>query len=386
MCVMFIFDLMLVLLAIYLPEVQADCMGGDSIKVRLHANAVPVVDILQSVTLPEECSLLVDPQVQGQLSLDLQTMPWFDAITMVGLLQHLSIDRWHNVVLVREEKNKARKPPLVRRKVELKHASAEQVMAKVSQYLKAWSFKQGRVFPTKNGRNLIVYEQVEHMQALVDLIESLDVKPTHIQLTGKLMYIEDELIHALGLNWGNVMGWHIALPGLHAHGLTLRQLRPEALLVFERSEKVTVVARPILVTLSGIKASIESGEQIPYQEKVSESGLGIRFKKAVLKLTIKPTELADGRIHLEIELNQDQVSPRMVQGVPSIQTQHLQTELTAKSGETVMLGGVYRLSKGETYKGLPRGNVWQWLLRLLGEHGDSQKQEQLLMILTPKII
>ena len=323
MIVALIFDLVIWLLGVFMGDAWGDCLGSQAIKVNVRAEKAPIRQVLGAIARPGECSLALDAKVQGDISLQLEQLPWFEAISIAALQEHLSVTRLQHVLLVGAEKNTPRKTPMTRRQVPLNHVSADVMAGILKTQAKGWLSKEGRLLPEPRENAMIVHEHIDRVQLIVDLIHSLDTKKQHVRLAAKLLFVEDELMSALGVNWGESKGWHIALPGISKQGMGLLHFRPESLLLFEHSGRVSVVAKPLLMTTSGVEASIESGEQMPYQERSAQGNISVRFKKAVLRLTITPEVLTDHRLHLSLSLNQDQVSPRMIQGVPAIQTQHL---------------------------------------------------------------
>ena len=211
----------------------------------------------------------------------------------------------------------------------------------------------GKLVATGKGDGVLIYEHLDRVQSIIDTIKLCDIQVPRVRIQAKLLYIEDELLSSIGVDWGLSQGWRIALPGIDRDGGGLLHLSPQKLLLFERSERVRVIAEPVITSMSGFESSIESGEQIPYPQKSEHGQLSVTFKKAVLKLKVLPEVMRDNRVKMDVTVNQDQVNPRMVQGVPSIQTQKLHTVITVPLNKAVVLGGVYRESKSEAYKGVP---------------------------------
>ncbi len=76
-------------------------------------------------------------------------------------------------------------------------------------------------------------------------------------------------------------------------GIALAKLGNNVLLDLELSAlesegRAEIIASPRLMTINQQSATIESGEDIPYQEATSSGATAVAFKKAVLSLKVTP--------------------------------------------------------------------------------------------------
>jgi type IV pilus assembly protein PilQ len=158
------------------------------------------------------------------------------------------------------------------------------------------------------------------------------------------------------------------------------------LAALEQQGRAELISSPSLFTASQQEASIEAGEEVPYQEVSEGGGTAIAFKKAVLGLKVTPQILPDGRILLALKINQDRPAARMVQGVPAISTRQIVTNVQIKHGETVVLGGIYEMDKEDQREGLPvLGNI-PVIGLLFTQHNKRDRKRELLIFVTPKIM
>jgi len=75
----------------------------------------------------------------------------------------------------------------------------------------------------------------------------------------------------------------------------------------ENSGLAEVVSQPKVITGDKQQATIESGQEIPYQV-VTQDGVSIQFREAVLKLDVTPQITPDNRVIMDLIINQDSVS------------------------------------------------------------------------------
>ncbi|MFN3163005.1 MAG: secretin N-terminal domain-containing protein [Pseudohongiellaceae bacterium] len=111
----------------------------------------------------------------------------------------------------------------------------------------------------------------------------------------------------------------------------------------ESSGNGEVIARPKVTTQDKVTAEIRSGVRIPYQSQAggTAGGSTTEFEDAVLSLQVTPQITPDGRINMELQIQQDSVAAGSGT-VPAINTNEVTTSALVNDGETIVLGGVFR--------------------------------------------
>jgi type IV pilus assembly protein PilQ len=151
-----------------------------------------------------------------------------------------------------------------------------------------------------------------------------------------------------------------------------------------------VVSSPRLITANQKAARIEQGTEIPYQEAASSGATTISFKKAVLSLTVTPLITPDNRIILDLVVTKDSVGQVVVTSggvnVPSIDTRTLTTRVMVGDGQTVVLGGILETDRRESEKKVPYLGDIPILGHLFKTTTKTNKKNELLIFVTPKIL
>ncbi len=148
-----------------------------------------------------------------------------------------------------------------------------------------------------------------------------------------------------------------------------------------------IVSQPKVITGDKQQASIESGQEIPYQEASSSGATSVSFKEAVLKLDVTPQITPDNRIIMDLKINQDSVSDIDAgSGVPIIDVTQLQTQVLVGNGQTVVLGGIYQNQEvvGETK--VPFLGDIPYLGRAFKQNIRTNSKTELLIFITPRIL
>jgi type IV pilus assembly protein PilQ len=165
-------------------------------------------------------------------------------------------------------------------------------------------------------------------------------------------------------------------------GSYLLQLELSALQVEGRGE---VIASPQVITANQKEATIESGTEIPYQEATSSGATNVSFKKAVLSLKVTPHITPDDRVIMDLTVNRDSVG-QVFAGVPSIDTNEVNTQVLVENGETVVLGGIFESENRSDKDLVPFFGDIPYLGNLFKRTGTSSSKQELLIFVTPKIL
>jgi type IV pilus assembly protein PilQ len=158
-----------------------------------------------------------------------------------------------------------------------------------------------------------------------------------------------------------------------------------------------LVSSPRVITANQQEADIRQGQEIgyvTYQNSVGGGGASgtatVAFKDAVLELKVTPTITADNRVFLAINVNKDSLHNYItVPGsgqVPVIDTRSLNTSVLVDDGQTVVLGGIYEISKTDNINKVPwLGDIpgVGFLFRSTQRINDK---DELLIFVTPRIL
>jgi type IV pilus assembly protein PilQ len=158
-----------------------------------------------------------------------------------------------------------------------------------------------------------------------------------------------------------------------------------------------VVSSPRVITANQQEADIRQGQEIGYVTFQNTSGgsgtsgtATVAFKDAVLELKVTPTITADNRVYLAINVNKDSLDHYItVTGsgqVPVIDTRSLNTSVLVDDGQTVVLGGIYEVTKSDTVNKIPGLGDIPGLGFLFRNTQHINDKDELLIFVTPRIL
>ena len=201
--------------------------------------------------------------------------------------------------------------------------------------------------------------------------------PTGIDLGGNSQFVN---LPAAGINGSNPASLAISLFSAAANRFLNLELS-----ALEADGKGKIISSPRVVTADQLKALIEQGTELPYQQATSSGATSVSFRKANLKLEVTPQITPDGNIVLDVDVNKDSVGVETRAGF-AIDTKHVKTQVLVENGGTVVLGGIFQQTERDSVAKVPflgdipvLGNVFKTTAR-------TNDKTELLIFITPKIV
>ena len=268
--------------------------------------------------------------------------------------------------------------------------------------------------------SLIVRDTNQGLANVAQLIQRLDVPVKQVLIGSRLVYAKRSFSRDLGVNFGvggsttstsnsasgnlsnlsTTFGsqtpnqlFSVNLPAsspTSAFGITLAKLNASFNLSLEISAAEQVgtvrqISNPRVITANDQSAVIQQGVQIPYQEASSSGATSVSFKTAALKLQVTPHITPNNRVLMDLDVSNDSVGG-VYNGVPSINTQEVKTQVMVDNGQTVVLGGIYQSNKSHTVNKVPFFGDLPVLGNLFRDTVNQNSRNELLIFITPKII
>ena len=140
--------------------------------------------------------------------------------------------------------------------------------------------------------------------------------------------------------------------------------------------------------MDSVKALIKQGQQVPIVTPgTANNPPTVTFKDALLKLEVKPTITAEGKISMEINASNDYpIWERQVAGNPPINTSMVESTVVIGDGDTIVIGGVLQTLDTKGMSGVPWLSRIPFLGWLFKQETTTREKRELLIFVTPKII
>ncbi|HGE8323495.1 DNA uptake porin HofQ [Serratia marcescens] len=390
----------------------------DKQQVSLEFQDAPVTVILQALADYRQMNLIVAPGVSGNLTLRLENVPWPQALALTLRMGKLTMTREGSVMLVapepdaQEKKQQrealAQRQPLHSLILTLQNGDAAEIAESLNAQRGALLSERGSVLADKRTNTLLLRDTAPILAQLKKRVTEMDAPLAQVQLAAHIVTINSESLRELGVRWGLAadekptrplrpgnLGVNLPLErsavsaGFHLARISGRLLSLE-LTALEQENQVEIIASPRLLTAHLQTASIKQGTEIPYEVSSGASGAtAIEFKEAVLGMEVTPKVLPDGRITLTLHISQNMPGRAISRGAGealTIDKQEIKTQITVKSGETLVLGGIFQRHSGKTADKVPGLGDAPLLGGLFRQSGAQQKKRELVIFITPTLI
>lgn len=371
-------------------------------------------------------NMIIGDDVSGRITVRLENVPWDQAFAIILQTKGLWFERYGNIVRIApaEKLRKEREAAVASRRAEIE-AKPLDVLFKPISYATAADIAQ-RVRPVLSGRGavdidtrtntLIIRDVKEFLEAAKSLIEKLDTQTPQVSIESRIVEADTSLRKGLGVRWGgnirfspasgnptglffpnsvNISNIALNYPILNPNataGISLGSLNNvvDLSLILELAEqrgRSKLISSPKVTVLDNATATIMAGTKIPFITQTSSSGSNVRFENAVISLSVTPHITADGAVFMKISATRNEPDfDNLVQQNPTIVQRSINTEVLVKSGNTTVLGGIYKITKGSGYEGLPILSKIPILGYLFRNWSKQVIREELLIFITPKIV
>jgi general secretion pathway protein D len=170
--------------------------------------------------------------------------------------------------------------------------------------------------------------------------------------------------------------------------------------LLESTNKFKILSRPTVFTSNNKKAIIASGQEVPVPTStltnatttlnVGSIQSSIEYKKVVLQLEVVPLINSEKEVSLDILQKIDSLVPNgnvLISGnsVPTIDTKYIRTNVSAKNGSTIILGGLIQDQKQKQYSGIPYISRIPLIGAAFRGTATSKQRQELIILMCPQV-
>ena len=404
----------------------------------LRLKQAPMVATLQQLALEQNANLMIDDELEGTLSLQLDNVDFDRLLRSVAKIKGLSFYQENYIYYLgkpsqhEQYAEKMTEPmaisgeslpsetPLVSTTVKLHFAKASDVMKSLTTGSGSLLSPSGTITFDDRSNVLLIQDDARSLKNIKKLIAELDKPIEQIVIEARIVTITDESLKELGVRWGifnpteaahrvggsldangfsnisNNLNVNFATTVTPAGSLALQvakingRLLDLELTALERENNVEIIASPRLLTTNKKSASIKQGTEIPYVVTNGKNDTqSVEFREAVLGLEVTPHISKDNNILLDLLVSQNSPGNRVAYGqneVVSIDKQEINTQVFAKDGETIVLGGVFHDTITKGVDKVPLLGDIPGIKHLFSKKSERHQKRELVIFVTPHIL
>lgn len=278
---------------------------------------------------------------------------------------------------------------------------------------------RGHLLVDNRTNTLYVRDTAEQVNRIKEIIKTLDVPVDQVMIEARIVVARTGVGEELGVSWGvrsspndgvgkfktdktTSRGGFINDQVLESNRGSSLDFNPATganfgfvsskllldleLAALETENRSEIISQPKVITSNRNKAVIRSGEEIPYTSVDSDGERTTNFRQAELRLEVTPQIVGDGRIFLNLQVNNDSRGEETDTAGPAINTNAVETQVLVNNGETIVIGGIFTSQELEGETKVPfLGDIpfIGWLFR---SSYSNQEKVELLVFITPRML
>ncbi|HEX9047173.1 MAG TPA: secretin N-terminal domain-containing protein [Verrucomicrobiae bacterium] len=290
----------------------------------------------------------------------------------------------------------------------------------------------GRVRAVADERSnaLLISANVHFFPQVLKLISDLDAQTDQVLIEARLVEVSSDFLDALGVRWSpngskvftaddydnSLLASAIAnyqrgvganttvntplTPGALAQSLASMRsgvlsgsINMDFLVQFlRRTVDATVLAEPQLNIRDNETGKLFVGQQVPVPENTQISSVGsqntsITYKDVGVVLEVTPHINSAGDVELKVHAESSTVvSGQTVLGGAVFDTRNFRTDLTAKNGQTLVVGGIIQKQVSDTLRKTPLIGSIPGIKWAFNKKNKNTQEVELMVFLRPRVI
>lgn len=239
-----------------------------------------------------------------------------------------------------------------------------------------------------------------------NVIDLLTIEaPTQIRIEAQIVEISATDGDKLGFTYGNPMenatiGEENAFyagesfAGNHGTGIWLvdsfAKINGRLELMMKKG-KAKLLSRPSISTMSGSKAKIHIGGEIPYPKSNKNGEVSYDWKEYGIRLNIDPTVAEDesvtATVHAEVStLDYDHQITYNGSYIPAIRSRNAHSLVHIDPGKTMVIGGLLSSDDAKVVKKVPIISSIPIIGEFFKHHSNDNEKRELIILLTPRLV
>jgi type IV pilus assembly protein PilQ len=402
-------------------------------RISLDFKDVAVADVLRLIAEVSDLNIIAGSEVSGAVTIRLVDVPWDQALDVVLLTRGLGFVRVGNVlriapadvlkveeeVRLQERRNREKLEDLEVKLIPINYARVKDVVGMVTRLLSA----RGTVDVDGRTNTLIMKDIVSVIDEASALIQALDTETPQVVIEAKIVEAGLDFRRELGSEWGiqtnqfedaytgsgvrrtlggedfrfigeNSLSFSNPISSSSTAAMQMGALLLDedfaidvAIQAAESSGDGKVISSPRVVTLDNRPAKISQGVSIPFQ--TFEGGdAKLEFIDAVLSLEVTPHITANKSVIMKVAVtrNAPDDSVATPTGSPAIAKNEATTETLVRDGQTMVLGGIYTITKSERMSRVPYLHRIPIIGVAFRNKSVTDARKELLVFVTPRVV
>jgi type IV pilus assembly protein PilQ len=381
--------------------------------VSLEVKDADIIDVLRMLSRLGNVNIIASPEVKGTITMRFENVPFSVAFSAIlKAVECNAVEINEGVIMVKPFKKDV-EGELQTRIYNLNYAEAKDLKKVIDRFLSSKGRceeaekKVGEGGGSKRSSYLIVTDIPEKLAEIDRVIAEIDRPAPQISIEAKFIETKISVDKIYGIDWSiraaataaemPKIGEEVAIPIMFNHliigKLSFTQMSA-ALELLQSEGKAKLLANPHTLTMDNQKANVAMVTKVPLLEvrvdpETRERTYTWRERSIGIELAVTPHLTADGNITMEIEPKVEAIvgwRTAAEQEVPIIATREAKTQVTAKDGEVIVIGGLKQQQETKAESKVPILSAIPILGKLFTRTSIKKEETELLIFIIPRVI
>jgi general secretion pathway protein D len=268
-----------------------------------------------------------------------------------------------------------------------------------------------KITPDEIRNSLIIEATPRDFRIIEMILSSVDVLPRQVLIEVTIAEIALDSSTELGIEWrfergtdfvsGLQSGAALGAGGINFSYAILDEAKRWMATVSALAQKgkVNILSSPSVLASDSKEAKIDISTEVPVatsiytftgttNDNLLETTIQYRNTGVILSVTphINEYGLVSMDVNQEVSEQAGLVNVGLTEQRPSFFKRSVNTTLTVKNGQTIVIGGLIRETKSDSFSGVPCVGDVPVLSYLLGKKSQATDKTELIIFITPKVI
>jgi len=258
------------------------------------------------------------------------------------------------------------------------------------------------VIADPNTNSIIAVTAPDNLPIIKEILDQLDQRPEQVMIQTIVVEATLRKSNQFGLEWnyaqgtsgagGQTFGLQNANPPLTGFNYALTSGNLSGFFnMLQTDTKFQVLATPRIFTTNNMESQINISQSIPYVTSTIENQNGTfsynyAFQDVGIVLTVTPHITSNGYVTMDVIQTANDLQGYTTFNAPIVNQRQAETTISAKDGDTIVLGGMIRNQVTSMVNRVPLLGDLPLFGSLFRSTNNDHEKTELLVFLTPTIV
>lgn len=374
-------------------KVLSDVDDPPYLELELSFANTPIEQAFEMLSGLGQVSIIMNPEVQGSVTANLFEHSIDAAIRTIADAAGFAVEKRSSayVVMSRDDVGKDTVGDMTAiRSYKIQYLDTGSALQLLEKYLSRY----GTISTIEGRKRIVVSDRPEFLDRIERVLSEVDIEPQQILIEAEILEIALNDDEVYGIDWTSKAAkgkyGSEGLSNLGSTGFVMEYLTDDLdifLQALSGSGRVRTLSTPKLLVLEDQDAEVIIGDRIGFKvtttidsvtsESVEfiESGVILRVKAAV-----------DNHDRIMLDVHPEVSSGTINDGIPSISTTEVTTQLIANNGEPIFIGGLIKNAKTERETGVPGLRSIPIVGGLFSQTEDRFAKTETIVVIRPYLV